>query len=367
MTRVAAVDRLGRNDLAVVLITRNQVWNVRRLVRSVRELTTGTSVDLVLVDSASDDGTVEAALDLGVRVVELDGASRLTAAAGRLAGQRVTSSDYLLFLDGDMELVPGWLEWALATMRSDMRVAGIAGRVVDLPIPVPGRPDDLWNGAVEAGAKHVERFYARYLGGAALYRRSALNEVGSFDAALFSEEEPELSLRLRGAGYKLLKTSLPMVLHYTAARESPTTTYGRWRRNLYMGVGQVVRKHLGHPILFTWIRERGLWIAPALALLAMVAAFGAWLATSSPKWILAWVVTASAVFGGLAWRRRSAVSAAHTFLKRLVHLDGLVRGFFLYPAAPASEPHRVLAPHNVDLSRSPNTPTPEKEVTSEPH
>src|SRR5690625_4465821 len=99
----------GVFDLAVVLIARNQVWNVERLVRSVTSTPEGASAELVLVDSASGDGTPQRARELGVTVLELDGSQRLTAAAGRVAGQEATESDYVLFLDGDMELAPGWL------------------------------------------------------------------------------------------------------------------------------------------------------------------------------------------------------------------------------------------------------------------
>ena len=106
----------GGNQLSldIVIITKNQGWNVRRLVESVlRETESLNSTDVILVDSASTDDTVSVAQDLPIRVIRLSKRQRLTAAAGRQAGITQTNGDVVLFLDGDMELRPGWIPAAL--------------------------------------------------------------------------------------------------------------------------------------------------------------------------------------------------------------------------------------------------------------
>lgn len=332
MSGSATVSADSTPELAVVLIARNQVWNVERLVRSVRENTVDVDARIVFVDSASTDGTPELAEEFGVRVIRLDGSQRLTAAAGRLAGQRATTSEYILFLDGDMELVDGWLEQGLSALRADTRLAGVAGEVIDLPLPDAGGTQGSGLGAPEWAEQRVRLTAVPFVGGASLYRRSTLNEVGSFDVGLYSEEEPELALRLRMAGYNLMMTSMPMVLHYTAPEELLSTIIARWRRNLYLGAGQVVRKHAGRPAtLLFWLRMRGFWIAPLLAILIMVSAGLIWMFTGRVFWFLLLACCFVLMFVLLAVRRKSLVSAAHTFLKRLVILDGFLRGMFLYP------------------------------------
>ena len=66
-------------ELSVVLITRNQDWNIARLVQSVMNEAAGLSYEIVLVDSASTDRTVEIALNYPIRIVRLDENQRLTA------------------------------------------------------------------------------------------------------------------------------------------------------------------------------------------------------------------------------------------------------------------------------------------------
>jgi len=65
----------GEQRLDVVVITRNQRWNVARLIESVRAATVsvGLDVEIVVVDSGSEDGTPGLASDLGVRVIRLAG------------------------------------------------------------------------------------------------------------------------------------------------------------------------------------------------------------------------------------------------------------------------------------------------------
>lgn len=361
MTDASDGDRRPEPTLAVVLIARNQVWNVERLVRSVRDEPRCRSADVVLADSASDDGTPRLAQQLGVRVVGLDPGRRLTAAAGRVAGQEATRGDYVLFLDGDMELAAGWLGPAIDYLEAHPEVAGIAGRVLDLPRSWegPGREEDgagstggaSANGAGTVGVRASDKVAVDpsdpggrsaaggavldpvtvpFVAGASLYRRAALDAVGSFDTALYSDEEPELGLRLRAAGYTLVQERRLMAFHFTDPPDRLLTTFRRWRRNLYLGAGQIVRKHLGRPYLGVWLRERGFFIPPALAFLALLLAVAAWAATGRATLVVAWVVAMVLVVLGLAWRRRSLESAAETILERLFHLDGLVRGFFAY-------------------------------------
>ena len=53
------------------------------------------------------------------------------------------------------------------------------------------------------------------VGGAAMYRRSTLEEVGPFNPWMHSDGEPELCVRIRHAGYRILKLGHPIAYHYS--------------------------------------------------------------------------------------------------------------------------------------------------------
>src|SRR5207253_10942968 len=88
---------------------------------------------LVYVDSGSSDGSVAAARAIGAAVVELDMNIPFTAARARNEGfaqlmKIAPASEFVQFVDGDCEIVPGWLERAVATLAGEQRLAVVAGR-----------------------------------------------------------------------------------------------------------------------------------------------------------------------------------------------------------------------------------------------
>jgi glycosyltransferase involved in cell wall biosynthesis len=89
-------------ELSVVLISKNQEWNIARLVESVlKETDRLPAREIVLVDSASTDRTIEIAAQYPISVLRLCPKQRLTAAAGRYVGTKQTRGGLVLFLDGD--------------------------------------------------------------------------------------------------------------------------------------------------------------------------------------------------------------------------------------------------------------------------
>ena len=112
--------------LSVVVITKNQAWNISRLLRSVEQAVRDLrSWEIILADSASTDGTAEIAMNFAaVQVVHLRSDQRLTPAAGRYVGFHHTEGDLVLYMDGDTELVPGWLRSAITVLQQNPNIAG---------------------------------------------------------------------------------------------------------------------------------------------------------------------------------------------------------------------------------------------------
>ena len=198
----------ARNILGVVAIGRNEGERLKRCLQSVVERV----ATVVYVDSGSTDGSVAMARELGIEVVELDRKIPFTAARARNAGvQRLISVnhqvEFVQVVDGDCEVVDGWLEAALAQMREAADAAIVCGRRRELhpDASVFNRLCDMeWNTPVgEAGA----------CGGDALIRLSAFRGVDGYDDSVIAGEEPEMCLRLRRRDWKVLRIDREMTLH----------------------------------------------------------------------------------------------------------------------------------------------------------
>ena len=117
-----------RTSLGVVVIGRNEGVRLQRCLDSIPD----TIKDIVYVDSGSQDDSVEATRARGIEVVELDRGIPFTAARARNEGvDRLltlnSSLRYVFFVDGDCEIVDGWIEKAFRFIEQRDDVAAVCG------------------------------------------------------------------------------------------------------------------------------------------------------------------------------------------------------------------------------------------------
>lgn len=194
--------------IAIILIGRNEGDRLKACLAS---LPRGLG-EIVYVDSGSTDGSVVAAEAAGAQVVNLDTSVPFTAARARNAGVAALSEahDYLQFLDGDCALDPDWVGTAAAFLEQTPEAAVVCGRRRERfpEASVYNRMCDVeWDTPVGQ---------ALACGGDALMRAEAFAAVGGFDARLIAGEEPELCVRLRGAGWQIWRLEAEMTLHDAA-------------------------------------------------------------------------------------------------------------------------------------------------------
>jgi glycosyltransferase involved in cell wall biosynthesis len=324
-------------ELSVVLITKNQAWNISRLIESVLRATSCvSSKEIILVDSASTDETVTLASLHPVNIFRLKPGQRLSPAIGRHVGYKQTEGEYVLFLDGDTELIPGWLPRALRMMRERPDAGGITGGVINLSTSAAAaahQPAAPVQKTHPAPPKEV--LWCNYGGGGvAMYRRSAMERAGTFNPNLNAEEEPELGLRIRQAGYRLFELDYPMAFHYNDAPVAVSSVLSRRRRNFLVGMGQGARYHLGTKLFWMWLRER--WWGPASALLLAsgLATIFLSLIMSDLRWFGVWILGLCSLIAYVAFRKRSLRGGLVAAFNWLVMAEGFFKGIMMKPLPP---------------------------------
>lgn len=212
--------------VAIVVIGRNEGARLRRCLEP---LASGIA-PVIYVDSGSTDDSVGLARTLRVDVVQLDPAAPFTAARARNEGlaeilRRYPGVEFVQFVDGDCEVAPGWIDRGVRELSDDAHLAVAIGHVRERERDrsVYNLLCDLeWKGPVGQ---------VKSCGGVAMMRVAALRRVGGFNAQLIAGEEPELSLRLRRAGWRLVRFDAEMVLH-----DAAMTSFAQWwRRALRAG------------------------------------------------------------------------------------------------------------------------------------
>lgn len=189
----------------MVIIGRNEGDRLIRCIESVKTMVFRGETEIIYVDSASTDDSVNRASSMGAIVVPIR-PERPSAATGRNAGWRRASAPIVLFVDGDTILDPSFVTKAMLSF-DDPNVAVVFGhrreinpkhsfynRVLDLDWVSPCGVSD-------------------YCGGDALIRRSVLEQVGGYDETLIAGEEPEMCRRMRALGHVIMHVDLPMTGH----------------------------------------------------------------------------------------------------------------------------------------------------------
>lgn len=195
--------------IGVVVIGRNEGDH---LIRSLDSVVEGSRA-VVYVDSGSTDGSVVIAHERGVEVVDLDMSVPFTAARARNAGfERLRSQhpevEYVQFIDGDCEVIKGWIEAAAETLDANPEVVAVCGWRRER---YPER--SIYNRICDVEWRMGSVGTTLSFGGDVIIRAEALAAVRGYDSSVIAAEDDELSVRLRQTNGKLLRIDRDSTRH----------------------------------------------------------------------------------------------------------------------------------------------------------
>jgi glycosyltransferase involved in cell wall biosynthesis len=198
--------------VGVVVIGRNEGERLKRCLHSVVNVATA----VVYVDSGSTDDSVAWSRNLKVSVVQLDPHEPFTAARARNEGLHKLLEirpglEYVFFVDGDCEVVAGWLVTATQFLSRNPDVAIVWGRRRER------FPDkSVYNMLCDIEWSDPPLGEVKACGGDCVARVSAITQVNGYRADMICGEEPEMCVRLRQAGWRIWHLSDEMTVHDAA-------------------------------------------------------------------------------------------------------------------------------------------------------
>ncbi len=263
-------DVAHRIQLSVCVIGRNEGKHLPACISSLRRLAAlRIDYETIFVDSASTDDSLIIAQSGFDKVLCLAQSPFLNAGAARHVATQHAKGNWVLYLDGDMELAPEILPAIVNLVSSGRTDDGLCGFTENV------RPD---------GSRDLIRFRGnrdgsncRMFGGAVLLPRLKVLEAGNWSCALYAYEESELYSRLLRCGVNVLWYDHRMVEH-----KAPTVALSRklwgaifpfrsYLGNKFYGAGQVTRLTLRNGNFGDFVNlkpEAYLMLASVLAALA---------------------------------------------------------------------------------------------------
>ena len=211
--------------ISFIVIGKNEGWRLDKCLSSIQRFVDAESLrdfEVVYVDSKSTDNSIEIAKSYTVnKVFKITG--ECNAAIGRNIGAKESSGDILFFLDGDMELIPGfWQE--IVDGSGKLKYPFVSGVEKDV------LHDNQWNYVVtniRRAFVEGEDKYCNTTGGLFVITRKLWNQVGGMDNCQKINEDFDLGIRLAKIGYPLCRKGRIWVNHYTrypSVRNTPVST-----------------------------------------------------------------------------------------------------------------------------------------------
>lgn len=335
------------NGVTVVIKAWNEGEHIDRAIASAwaaRREVAPAPLEIVVADGLSSDDTVARARRwcdrAPVRVVQLLRTEDRGCGSGVELGWAWARGRWVMLMDGDMELQPGFLGAALAHLQAHPHLAGVGGAVIDTQIRNATDRIRVHN---RLGRTPGVR---PWLEGGGLYRREAIAAAGGHaaDVRLAAFEEADLGLRLQQAGWSLERLALPAVHHHGHAQDTLGVLTQRWRSGRMRSAGRLLRLHLGRKGSIALLK---LMAHPLLLGLAWLGV-GAAAIAAPPQWRADTAASAMALVVGASmvqvWRKQDIRHVLASWIDWHLMLAGILWGALSgLPPAPRVPASRLIA------------------------
>jgi len=319
----------GSCPVSIIIKALNEEEGIAATLESALRAVQVVGGEVILADSCSTDRTVEIARGYPVRIVQLAHADERCCGVGPQLGYQSARGEFLYLVDGDMQLVDGFLEQALSFMRSHPDIAGVGGRVLEMNLDNPEYQtrNDHWAQEKSGASSRLD------CGG--LYRRSAIQAVGYFsDRNLHSYEEFDLAARLRTLGWGLWRLPVDAVSHYGHTTRPYQLLWRRWHSGYLWGLGEMLRASARGPqqrlrLALQEIHEIRLYTAVLMWWMVLLALLC--LPASPPVRVGAMATLLLAPLALMTWRKRSLARGLYAVTAWCFNAAGMVRGLLQKP------------------------------------
>jgi GT2 family glycosyltransferase len=235
--------------LAIIIVSHNTKSDLENCLGSLHDHPPEASHEIVVVDNASRDGSVEAvqARWLDVRVIALP--SNVGFAAANNVGFRSTHSELVLLLNSDTIVPGGAIDRLIAGLRELPGASAAGPRIVD----AGGRPELSYGRMISPASEIRQKLLVRYASAprlaamtertrevdwvtaaCLLVRRRDAEAAGLFDERYFMYcEDVDFCAAVRNNGGKIYFTPSAEIVHLRGRswRASPDPTAESYRRS----------------------------------------------------------------------------------------------------------------------------------------
>ncbi|MCL4439665.1 MAG: glycosyltransferase, partial [Firmicutes bacterium] len=224
---------IGSKKISIVMLTLNR-WQRTRATLEQLVKSTRLPFELIILDNNSSDETVKFLQWFAKQnrnVTLLQEKENLGCAGGRKKAVRKAQGDFIITIDNDIRVTPGWLENLLVRLKESRADAACCKVVMpDGKIQYNGGNYRLSGQFIVFSfidnslnyndlKTYIDRQCRWLPGGAAIYRRQVFDRVDFCEELFGGLEDNDLSLQMNHAGLKMVNSPRSLVIHHHASTE----------------------------------------------------------------------------------------------------------------------------------------------------
>lgn len=279
-------------DLSIIIVNYNVKEFLQNLIHSIEKATLNLTKEIIIVDNASDDGSVDFIKDKFPEVKLIANKKNLGFGKANNLGLKIAAGEYILLINPDTLVAEDTFE-KMIQFFNDTPSAGLAGCKILNPdgtlqlacrrsFPGPWTSFTKVTGlsTLFPKSKIFARYNLTYLdenksyevdaisGSFMMMRRSVYDKVGGFDEQFFMYgEDLDLCYRIQKSGFKVYYVHSTQIIHYKG--ESTKRSSLDETRVFYNAMHLFVKKHLSSSLLVGMILRSAIVIRSIFAFIGV--------------------------------------------------------------------------------------------------
>lgn len=261
--------------ISVIILNWNGAKMLDKYLPSVMQYSQLPDTEIVVADNGSTDDSLSVAKRFGCRVIELE--RNYGFAEGYNMAIAQINSEYVILLNSDVEVTPGWIEPMIDYMDAHQQVAAVQPKVLswqhksqfEYAGAAGGYLDKLCYPYCRGRIlDYVEHDHGQYdtitdvfwTTGACLCTRAHIyKELGGLDSDFFAHmEEIDLCWRMNSRGWRLVCVPQSVIYHLGGGSlnyENPKKTFLNFRNSLLMIYKNMPDERLHKVMAARWILD----------------------------------------------------------------------------------------------------------------
>jgi hypothetical protein len=279
-------------DLSIIIVNYNVKEFLQNLIHSIEKASTNLTKEIIIIDNASDDGSVEFIKEKFPQIKLIANQTNLGFGKANNIGLKQAAGKYILLINPDTLVAEDTFEKMIKFFESNKNV-GLAGCKILNPdgslqlacrrsFPGPWTSFTKVTGlsTLFPKSKIFARYNLTYLdenksyevdaisGSFMMMRKEVYEKVGGFDEQFFMYgEDLDLCYRIQKAGYKVFYVHSTQIIHYKG--ESTKRSSIDETKVFYSAMHLFVKKHLSTSFLVGLILRSAIFVRSILAFIGV--------------------------------------------------------------------------------------------------